>query len=91
MKRYRIHKVYAIIIELFWEDVVLDRFNMANRDEDIILDQAYQNEYICGLLLGRFKMLRVIAWRKSYPKIFNNKELINLNVIATPMLVYIFV
>ena len=36
---------YAIIIELFWGDVVFDSFNNASRDEDNIL---YQLEQICS-------------------------------------------
>ena len=36
---------YAIIIELFLGDVVLDNFNMAYMDEDRILDQIFSDFY----------------------------------------------
>ena len=32
---------------IFWEDVVLDSFNNASRDEDNILDQIYKKQ-ICS-------------------------------------------
>ena len=45
----------AIRSEQFFEDVVLDRFNMAYRDEDIILDQIYKNQIFWILYFEDFK------------------------------------
>ena len=39
----------------FCEDVVLDSFNIAHRNEDIILDQIYQKQLLWDLYYEDFK------------------------------------
>ena len=40
----------------FIGDVVLDSFNMSNRDEDSILDQKYEKQIFCALYFEDFKI-----------------------------------
>ena len=70
----------------------MNSFNMAYNDEDSILDQTYIKQTFSGFYYEDFKYLK---WLKKIHIRGNtalyNKELMNLDFCATPMLVCIFV
>ena len=61
-------KRYAMIIEQFWGDDVLDSFIMEYRDEDSILDQMYENQICYDFYHNDFNYLKHLAKMNTYIK-----------------------